>query len=289
MSYRPMRFDPAYRPYVAPEGIYILPLAADPAQYRVVSPSGLDRNLVDVALQGKLSIRTFAGCPTETSRVVGEQLARQCTRQAERYASRLSQLAMTGGALAVLGLINWVLPDPIPFADELLLTLGGGGLAYYAYTRRRKALPGLRLKVEGAERQLAALVPVPDPFLDRIYRAIRARSSPPPGAGGVGTTDSVEAESAWLVKHLDLQSLVERNREARADLTRLLEVLEDSFPLGRISALERRLRRQPSDRRSRRAAQRLALRIGMSRDALTVYAEFRRIAREVLDREALEG
>jgi hypothetical protein len=283
MSYHPMRFDPAYRPFVAPESIYILPLGEDPAAYRVLSPSTLDRKLIDVALQGRLSIRTFEGCPVDAFLLVREQLARRCARQAERYGSRLNQLAVAGGALAVLGLINWVLPDPIPLADEVLLTFGGAGLAYYGFSQRKKSLPGLRLKVEAAERQLEALAPVRDPFLDRIHRAIRARSSPPGALSAGGGQDPVEAESAWLVEHLDLDSTLQDGDAARADLRRLIEVLEAAFPLRRIGVLERRLRRHPSDRYSRRAAQHLARRAGMSRDAATVYAEFHRAAREILD------
>jgi hypothetical protein len=282
MSYRPMRFDPDYRPFVAPERIYVLPTSADPAQHRVLSPAGLDRKLVDAALQGKLSVHVFGGCPKETCRVVRGQLVRQCRRRAESYGTRLGRLAMAGAILAALGLINWVLPDPIPLADELLLTFGGAGLAYYAYTQRRKSLAGLRAKVEQAVQQLEALAPVPDPLLGRIYRAIRARSSPP-GGDGRSAANSVEAESAWLVEHLDLHSLVERGRVSRPDLQRLVGALEDSLPIGRVGALERRLRRQPLDRRARRAVERLARRLDMSRDAITVYAEFYRIAGEVLE------
>jgi hypothetical protein len=283
MSYRPMRFDPAYRPFVAPESIYILPLGEDPDAYRILSPSTLDRKLIEVALQGKLSIRTFEGWPLDAFLLVREQLAGRCAREAARYGSRLNQLVMAGGALAVLGLINWVLPDPIPLVDELLMTLGGAGLAYYGFSQRRKALPGLRVKVEAAERRLGALAPVQDPFLDRIHRAIRARSSAPGTQDRDGGRDPVEAESAWLVEHLDLDSILEVGATARADLRRLIQVLEGAFPLRRIGVLERRLRRHPSDRHSRQAALRLAARLGMSRDALTVYAEFHRIAREILN------
>jgi hypothetical protein len=283
MTYRPMRFDPDYRPFVAPESIYVMPLSADPEQFRVLCPSNLRKKLLDLAVQDRLSLRVYAGCPVEAAVLVREQLSRQCNRDADRYGSRLNRLAATGAALAVLGLVNWVLPDPIPFADELLLTAGGAGLAYYGLATRRRNLPQLRRKVEVAERQLGALTPVEDVLLGRIYKSIRAKTSPDLRSGIEGTVDLVEAESAWLVEDLDLRSLVESGAAAPSDLRHLMEVLGDAVPLGRIAALDRRLRRRPADRRARGALERLAGRLGMSRDALTVYGEFYRITREILE------
>ena len=93
----------------------------------------------------------------------------------------------------------------------------------------------------------------------------------------------VEAEAAWLVRHLDLGVALAEGSTSPEELRRLLVVLNDALPLARVRALERRVRRDPADRGARRALARLAARQGMSRDALSVYAEFARIAGEALE------
>jgi len=282
MTYRPMRFDPAYRPFVSPLSVYVLPLAADPGRYRVLCPSGLRGKLLDLAIQDKLSLRTYAGCPGEAAAAVREELLRLCNRAADRYASRLNRLTVAGTALAVLGVVNVILPDPLPLADELLMTVGGAGMAYAGLTLRRKNLPPFRSKVEAAEAGLRRLASVEDVLLGRIFAAIRARTSPELLDPGAREVDLVEAEAAWLVEHLDLRSVLAQGAATSAQLKDLLEVIEDALPLRRIRTLDRRLRKDPGDRGARRSLDRLADRLGMSRDALTVYGEFARVAREVL-------
>ncbi|MBN1837707.1 MAG: hypothetical protein JW820_17755 [Spirochaetales bacterium] len=283
MTYHPMRFDPAYRPFVDSVSIYVLPLSADPTRYRVLSPSGLHSKLLDLAVQDKLSIRQYRGCPPEAASAVKEELLRFCGRGAERYATRLERSTTLGVALAALGVINLVVPDPLPVADELLMILGGGALAWSGLSRRRRNLLPLRAKAETAEERLRALAPVDDALVGRIFAAVKARTAPELPDPGVRQIDLVEAEAAWLVEHLDLRSVVADGEATPAELRELREALEDGFPLGRVRVLERRLRANPRHRATRRALDRLAERCGISREVLGVYGEFSRIAAEILE------
>ncbi len=282
MTYRSMRFDPAYRPFRRPECIYVLPLSAQPNLYRVLCTASLGKKLLDLAIQNKLAVLVYEGCPAEAETAVLAELLRLCLDEPKRYGSRLTQLVLAGGALAAVGLINWIFPDPIPLADEMLMTVGGAGLACLGLVQRRRNLPLLRAKAAAAAQGLKALTPLADVFLSRIYKAIRARSCPDLDGRDSGEVDPVAAESSWLVEHLDLREALERGEGTAEELGRLVGVLEDALPLRRIAAAQRRLRINPADRRARKALYRLAARLGMSRDALTVYSEFYREAKEIL-------
>ena len=277
-----MRFDPDYRPFVAPKCIYIIPLSENPSQYQVLTPSRLSKSLLDLLFQDKLVIRRFADCPAEAIANIKAQLGRGCTQQPSRYSVRTNQLLVAGTLLAVLGIINFALPDPMPLADELLMLGGGAGIGIVAYRNRRKVLPLLRDKTERAVKRLDDLECPDDILLTRIHEAIRARSTTSGEAAAQEAVDPFELESRWLVEYLDLQQLIDSKITTLEDLDSLLAVLSNAFPLSRFLSLERKLRKNPKDGRARMARDRMAERYGLSADAFTVYTEFYRLAREIL-------
>ena len=277
-----MRFDPDYRPFVAPKCIYIIPLSENPSQYQVLTPSRLSKSLLDLLLQDKLVIRRFADCPAEAIANIKAQLGRSCTQRPSRYSIRTNQLLVAGTLLVVLGIINFALPDPMPLADELLMLGGGAGIGIVAYRNRRKVLPLLRDKTERAVKRLDDLECPDDILLTRIHEAIRARSTTSGEAAAQEAVDPFELESRWLVEYLDLQQLIDSKITTLEDLDSLLAVLSNAFPLSRFLSLERKLRKNPKDGRARMARDRMAERYGLSADAFTVYTEFYRLAREIL-------
>ena len=277
-----MRFDPDYRPFVAPKCIYIIPLSENPSQYQVLTPSRFSKNLLDLLLQDKLVIRRFADCPAEAIANIKAQLGRGCTQQPSRYSIRTNQLLVAGTLLVVLGIINFALPDPMPLADELLMLGGGAGIGIVAYRNLRKVLPLLRDKTERAVKRLDDLECPDDILLTRIHEAIRARSTTSGEAAAQEAVDPFELESRWLVEYLDLQQLIDSKITTLEDLDSLLAVLSNAFPLSRFLSLERKLRKNPKDGRARMARDRMAERYGLSADAFTVYTEFYRLAREIL-------
>jgi hypothetical protein len=280
-----MRFDPDYRPFVAPKCIYIVPLSADPARYQVLTPARLTGGLADLLIQQRLMIYTFRGCPVEAVTSIRDQLRRTCELKPSRYSIRMNQLLVAGTVLVVLGIINFTLPDPLPLADEILMIGGGAGVGILGYRNRRKVLPLLNRKTAQAVNRIQSLDCSEDLLLSRIHAAIAARDAGGRTTfeeGAEGTTDPFEVESRWLVEYLDLQQLIDSKAVTRRHLAALLEVLTDAFPLARFLSLERRLRKNPGDGGARTARDRLALRYGLSADALTVYAEFYRLAREIV-------
>jgi hypothetical protein len=277
-----MRFDPDYRPFVAPKCIYVVPLSEDPSHYQVLIPARLTKNLLDLLIQDKLVIHRFESCPAEAVTNIKAQLGRRCAQGPSLYSTRMNQVLIAGTVLVVLGIINFTLPDPLPLADEILMIGGGMGIAILGYRNRRKILPLLSDKTERAVKQLDGLECPEDVLLTRIHEAIRARSAPNPDPSAKELVDPFEVESRWLVEYLDLQKLIDSKVISSEHLNSLLEVLSDAFPLSRFLSLERKLRKDPKDGGARRARERIAERYGLSADAFTVYAEFYRLAREIV-------
>ncbi|MBN2554235.1 MAG: hypothetical protein JXB06_15765 [Spirochaetales bacterium] len=282
MRYRPMRFDPEYRPFVAPECIYIIPLSADPSRYQVLIPAGLRKHLLDLLIQEKLLIRRFRGCPAEAVSSIEAQLEHNCREKPSRYSTRTNQLVATGSVLLVLGIINGAFPDPLPLADEILMIGGGLAVGISGYLQRRRVLPLLQDKTETAVQRLCGLDCPDDPLLSRIYDAIRARGAPDPAGSKSTDVDLFEMESRWLVEYLDLHRLLDSQIVTVDDLRALVDALSGAFPLSRFLNMEQKLRGNPKDGRTRRARNRTADAYGLSADAFTVYAEFHRLSAEIL-------
>jgi hypothetical protein len=277
-----MRFDPDYRPFVAPKRIYIIPLDLEPSRYQVLIPDRLTKNLLNLLIQDKLAIHRFQGCPAEAIDTIKAQLGRICTRRPARYSIRTNQVLVAGTVLAVLGIINFTLPDPLPLADEILMVGGGCALGLIAYRNRRRVLPLLQDKTVKAFERLDGLEYGNDILLTRIYEAIRARSTPAGDSSANKPVDPFVLESRWLVEVLDLQQLIDAQAVTKEHLNSLLEVLSNAFPLKRFLSLERKLRKDPKNGRIRTSRDKLAARYALSADAFTVYAEFFRLAREIL-------
>jgi uncharacterized membrane protein YgcG len=284
-----MRFDPDYRPFVAPKCIYIIPLSGDPTHYQVLIPIRLTKKLLDLLIQDKLEIHRFEGCPEEAVDIIKAQLGRSCAQGPSRYSIRMNQVLVAGTVLVVLGIINITLPDPLPLADEILMIGGGAGIGMVGYRNRRRVLPLLRDKTDRAVKQLEGLECHNDVLLTRIHEAIRARSAPTPDLSTKEPVDAFELESRWLVEYLDLQKLIDSKAITFQHLDSLLEVLSDALPLSRFLSLEQKLRKNPKDGSARRARERMAERYGLSPDAFTVYVEFYRLAREILSAGSTGG
>lgn len=280
-----MRFDPEYQPFVAPKCIYIVPLSLDPSRYQVLIPANLSKNLLDLLIQDKLVIRQFSRCPKEAAATVTAQLEHRCTQGPARYSSRMNQLIIVGTAVFVLGIINWTLPDPLPLIDEILMIGAGAGLGIAGYVSRRQNLSLLEIKTGKAAQRLKQLECVDDPLLTRIHEAIRTKSAPDYDRSGKEVVDQFELESEWLVKHLDLQRLLDSHAVTIRDLSCLLDVLSNAFPLARFLSVEQKLRRDLTDRKSRRVRGNLVQRYGLSGDAFTVYSEFYRLGRQILSEQ----
>jgi len=277
-----MRFDPEYRPFVAPKCIYIIPLSRDASNYQVLVPGRVSKKLLDLLIQDKLVIHRFKDSPSEAVANIKAQLGRGCAQRSARYSDRMNRVFKAGIILVVLGIVNCIVPDPLPLGDEIVMIGIGAGLGIAGYLKHRRVLPLLREKSERAARRLEDLECSDDILLTRIHEAIKDRGAISGDPSSQEAADPFELESRWLVEYLDLQQLIDSKIVTIAHLESLLEVLSDAFPLSKFLSLERKLRKDPKDGRARTARYKMAVRYGLSADAFTVYTEFYRLAREII-------
>jgi len=282
MRHRTMRFDPDYRPFVAPKSIYIIPLSRDTSDYQVLAPTRLSKKLPELLIQDKLEIHRFKDCTPEAVANVKAQLGRSWAQRLTRSSDRANRVFKAGIILVVLGIVNCIVPDPLPLGDEIVMIGVGVGLGMAGYRKRRRTLPLLREQNERATGRLDSLECSEDILLTRIHEAIKNRGAPSGDPSARGPADPFELESRWLVEYLDLQQLIDSKIITIAHLESLLEVLSNAFPLSKFLSLERKLRNNPKDRRARTTRNKMAERYGLSADAFTVYAEFYRLAREII-------
>ncbi len=260
--------------------VYVLPLAADPSRYRIVYPLLLERCPEAALARGAVEVRRFQGCDERALEDLCGRLRSLVDRRAQAAQDRNTTLFVAGVAVAALGIVNVVLPDPVPALDETLLIGGGALAAFWAARRRNRELPLLWARVEEARKEIDRLDAREDPLLTRLHRALAHRDRPEAPSEAAPQVDEIERQAAWLVEDLDLRTALARDPVSREELAKLTEVLESSFAL-RGPAHSRRREAHPGRRRRLR----LARRLGLSSGTLIVYQEFCRVAREVLEGE----
>ena len=88
MRYKILRTDQGSDRFGKDEVIYILPRGADPDQYLVIYPAGLEMELKKLLISGSYSIRTYKGLTSEAVGKVKEILVGKAEKRLERLKSR---------------------------------------------------------------------------------------------------------------------------------------------------------------------------------------------------------
>ncbi|MCF6335795.1 MAG: hypothetical protein L3J12_08645, partial [Spirochaetales bacterium] len=119
--------------------IYVLPSSFEGSYDSIVYTQFKDTD----SLAGKLSVQVFSGCSPDALTEIAEELKDRLQKKQIKYTDRLNTIFTMGIGIFILGIINWVIPDPLPFVDELFFTLGGGIMAWKTWSARRNKLPVL--------------------------------------------------------------------------------------------------------------------------------------------------
>ena len=183
--------------------IYILPSSFEGSSYSIAYP---DYKTEDI-LAGKISIRIFDGCSLDALKEIEDKLKERLQKKHVKYAERLNTLFTAGIGVLILGIINWIVPDPLPLVDELLFTIGGGLTAWKAWNDRKTKLPALaeqtwRYAYEGVRPEVET-----DSILTAIFKSIRCRIDPSAAGEVVNGLDAIEIESLWMTRYLNIQDL----------------------------------------------------------------------------------
>ncbi len=252
--------------------IYILPSSFEGSSYSIAYP---DCKTEDI-LNGRIAIRTFAGCSSDALKEIEAELKERLLKKQEKYTERLNIFFAGGIGVLILGVINWVVPDPLPLVDELLFTIGGGLTAWKAWNDRRIKLPALaeqnlRYSYEGGRPEVET-----DSILTAIFKSIRCRIDPSAAGEVVDGLDAIEIESLWMTRYLNIQDLVASRGSGISGFEDLMNVIERVLTVRKIVKLEERSQSKSVRARLHRLRQETIRKTGISYDALTVYCEFYR-------------
>lgn len=249
--------------------IFLLPTSFEGSSYSIAYP---DFRVADI-LAGKIIIRIFEGCSSNAIEEIETKLKELLQEKYNKYAERINTFFTAGLGVFILGIINWVIPDPLPLVDELLFTIGGGLTAWKAWNDRKIKLPVLaeqtyRYGYDNFKPEVET-----DSILTTIYKSIRCKLDPQEAGDVTKGMDSIEIESLWMTKYLNIQDLLISGNSDFGDLIRVFEVV---LYVKKIIKLEKRKQSQRFRRRLLNLRQEVIKKTGINQDALAVYTEFYR-------------
>ena len=243
---------------------FIVPVSADPSEFALLVPW---RRVLRELNQGVVArVWGFRQCTADAALLLTGRSEAWLRRREERAKGRYTALFVGGIGGAVLGVLNLLIPDPLPFLDEIILMAGGAGIAYLGAYLRRSLLPQIGDWSERMRERLNDLIVEESPILNAVYDSIQKKHS------HRNETDILEAESRWI-EEIEFDTAADPGTKAFDEAYHLFRILGTELGLRRLrrmagSAGGRGLRR--------RAAYRTRLRreIGLSEDAITVYVEY---------------
>ncbi|RKX80785.1 MAG: hypothetical protein DRP58_12735 [Spirochaetes bacterium] len=250
--------------------IYIFPTSFEGSEYSVAYP---ECKAEDILAQ-KISIRTFSGCSPDAVTDIENRLQEVLKKKQLKYIEQLNTLFTAGIGVFVLGIINWAIPDPLPFIDELVFTIGGGFVAWKAWNNRKRKLPKLveqifRYGYEGRGLEVEA-----DSFISLLYKSIRCKIDPLTAGEHIEGMDSIEIETLWLTRYLNNQENSDSEKYSIPNLKNLILVMERVFSVEKLSKLIVKKQTQKIRNRLKICKQDTMKKTGITDSALTVYIEF---------------
>ena len=279
-----MEFDGMLCPKEGQAVIYIIPVSSECDEYRVIYPDTLEKKILQLLYHDDLIIKQFSRCTPEAAYAVKQKLKDLVRRRLEEYKARGLYMFFGGIGLAVLGILSWTFPDPLLLVDEIAFTVGGGILTFFGAKFRKQKLPLFREVAQVVEARVESFEEKDDPLLSRIFESIRAKEDPKGITGSDSAQiDQIDAESLWLVDYLNVREMVESQKVSTDDVANLLVSLQDVIPLRQIATLEKSGPYAKSKQRAKRKREHVADRYGLSDDAITVYCELYKSAKEFFE------
>ena len=251
---------------------YAIPLSDDPEEYSLIYPELSAEGLVSLLLSGRLEIKTFAGCTADVLGDVKQTIEEKLKLFRERLKSKSTGFFTGGVILAVLGLLSFFVPDPIPLLDESFFVLLGGGFAFYGYQLRRKQLADFEESIQGALAANEELEEEEDPLLSNIFQALRYSSEIDSNAGSSDKElEKIGEEAERLRALVDVENLA-RDRYVDKDELRLtLSVLQKVFPAKKM--IKYQSKAETGDKKRKRLLGKLNEQFGLSSNAFDIYTE----------------
>jgi hypothetical protein len=252
--------------------IYVLPTSFEGSSFSIAYPECK----VEDILAGRLSIRKFDGCSIEAILEINTELKERLKVKHLKYAERINTLFTAGIGILVLGIVNWVIPDPLPLVDELLFSIIGGITAWKAWKDRKVKLPLLaeqtyRYGYDNFKPDVES-----DIILTTIFKSIRCKIDPKKAGDVSKDMDKIEIESLWISKYLNIQDQISSGDFELSKLKYLISIITKIFPIRKIVKLQSK--KQKKSRRDYlvNLLEDTLVETGISSKVMEVYIEFYR-------------
>ncbi len=253
--------------------IYVLPASFDGSSYSIAYP---ECKIEDI-LVGRLTIRIFDGCPPEAILEITSELKERLKKKQLKYSERINTFFTAGIGILILGIINWIIPDPLPLVDELIFTVVGGITVWKAWKDKKVKLPLLteqtyRYGYDNFKPDVET-----DSILTTIFKSIRCRIDPLASGEIIDGLDPIEIESLWMIRYFNIQDLIASGVFNTSGLEDLADVIDRVLTVKKLVKLEERKQSKRGRSRLHRIKQDTIRKTGISRKALEVYIEFYRV------------
>jgi hypothetical protein len=259
--------------------IYILPSSFEASHYSIAYPSCKTEDI----LNRKIIIRTYKGCSPQALGEIKSKLKKILRNQQTISTDKVNMKLTFGIGVFILGIVNWFIPDPLPFIDELLFTLGGGLLTWKSWSSRRTKLPLLEEQIYRFVYNGGIPEVEMDGVLSIIFKAIKCKHNPLSSDEKVEGLDSIELESLWITRYLNLQDHILSGNILFLNLKKLMQVLEKVFPIKKLVKIESINKNRKIRERIKNLKQDVIEQTGISENALAVYIELYRTSLSFLD------
>jgi hypothetical protein len=257
-----------------PVAIYILPVSSDSDEYRIIYPDRLEKNPLKILERGGIRIYEFEGCSKLAVSEVREYLVKKLDQSAIDYSRTTNTLIGSGIAVGLFGIVDWLLPDPLPVVDETFFIVTGTIMVFLGFRQRRQT-DQYRDRVAWAKMNLQGLKASDQSVLTRLFKSIRTKEKPeteddsqPP------FPDRIDLESQWLVRYIDVHEMIESGKATDVQVKEVIASLCDIIPLRALVKMEKRSDRVAVRRRLKTLKEKIAEELGITDSALSVYCEF---------------
>ena len=249
-----------------PVRVFVIPISADSSKYRIISPRIRMGRILGRVLSNGILIESFGSPFPGAAAAVREGYSSLLSRIERRTEGRSGTVFILGILFAILGVVSWTIPDPLPLVDEVALTVGGFLMAFSGYRSIRRDLPIIADRCEKGRVEAETAEEIVNPVLRRLYTAMRQKSIPETSVDEAA--DSIEIEARWLITAADAGREAAEDCPGAVSADELAGVFSGAFGFRRLLGRERR------NRRTSVLLRRAAVRTGLSEDGLAVLYEF---------------
>ncbi len=228
--------------------ILIIPVSSAPERYSISYPETDDETFLTLLLSGRLKVLSFDPVPAEAVEQLRSFILERLRSMSQKTVNRFRAFFSGGIAVAVLGVINWTVPDPLPLIDEGILSIGGLAAVVYALYFRKNKIPEMEELTSEAAKLSSRLEAEVSPLLSFIYKALELRErlerSLLDSAASAADDEKQAEEDAVL-----LEEEVKAGRIAIAEIEGIMPVLDALMNLsasGGIKKITRFLRSRAS-------------------------------------------